>query len=97
MKNTGRSLGQQPPLSSYRSSIRPYPEKLPPVEYEPGERVLKVRINGQVHLKGRTVFVSECLAGEYVGICPARQKGILDIIFINKTVRQVDLRQLSEV
>jgi transposase InsO family protein len=90
-----QALGQQPPLSRYRSSARSYPEILPPVAYEPGERVLKVRANGQIHLKGRAVFVSEGLAGERVAIRPAIQEDILDVIFINKTVRQVDLRQLS--
>jgi transposase InsO family protein len=89
-----QALGQQPPLSRYRSSTRSYPEKLPPVEYEPGEQVLKVRINGQIHIKGRAVFVSEGLAGEHVAVRPATQDGVLDIVFINKTVRQVDLRSL---
>jgi transposase InsO family protein len=87
-----QALGQKPPLSRYRSSTRPYPETLLPVEYEPGERVLKVRINGQIHLKGRAVFVSEGLAGEHVALRPAKQEGVLDIIFINQTVRQIDLR-----
>jgi transposase InsO family protein len=72
-----------------------YPETLPPVEYEPGERVLKVRSKGQIHLKGRAVFISEGLAGEYVAVRPANQDGFLDIIFINKTVRQIETRSLS--
>lgn len=87
-----QALGQKPPLSRYRSSPRPYPEKLLEVEYEPGERILKVRAKGQIHLNGRAVFVSEGLAGERVAIRPAKEDGVLDIVFINKTVRQIDLR-----
>jgi transposase InsO family protein len=90
-----QALGQQPPLSRYCSSTRSYPEKLPPVEYEPGEQVLKVRINGQIQIKGRAVFVSEGLAGERVAVRAAKHDGILDIVFINKTVRRVDLKSLS--
>ncbi|SFD89346.1 putative transposase, partial [Pseudomonas citronellolis] len=88
-----QALGQKPPLTRYRSSPRPYPEKLLEVEYEPGERVLTVHTKGQIRLDGRMVFVSEGLAGERVAIRPAKEDGVLDIIFINKTVRQVDLRQ----
>lgn len=87
-----QALGQKPPLSRYQSSPRAYPEKLLEVEYEPGERVLKVHSKGQIRLEGRMVFVSEGLAGERVAIRPSKEDGVLDIIFINKTVRQVDLR-----
>jgi len=88
-----QALDQKPPLSRYRSSPRPYPETLPEVQYEPSEHVLKVRSNGQVHLKGRTVFVSEGLIGQRVAIRHSNEDGVLDIIFINKTVRQIDLRR----
>lgn len=85
-------LGQKPPLSRYQSSPRAYPEKLLEVEYEPGERVMKVRTKGQIRVNGRLVFVSEGLAGERVAIRPAKEDGVIDIVFINKTVRQVDFR-----
>lgn len=87
-----QALDQKPPLSRYQCSPRAYPETLLEVEYEPGERVLKVRAKGQIHLDGRVVFVSEGLAGERVVIRPAKKDGVLDIVFINKKVRQVDLR-----
>lgn len=88
-----QALGQKTPLSRYQVSTRPYPESLQPVQYEPGERVLKVRTKGQVILDGQIVFVGEGLAGEKVAIRPAQEDGVFDIIFINKTIRQVDIRQ----
>ncbi|WP_141099327.1 integrase core domain-containing protein, partial [Pseudomonas nitroreducens] len=87
-----QALGQKPPLSRYQSSPRAYPEKLLEVEYEPGERVMKVRTKGQIRVNGRLVFVSEGLAGERVAIRPAKEDGVINIVFINKTVRQVDFR-----
>ncbi len=88
-----QALGQKPPLSRYRPSPRAYPDQLPAVEYDSGERVLKVRTKGQIHLNGHVVFVGEGLAGEHVVIRPALEADMLDIIFINKRIRQVSLRQ----
>lgn len=87
-----QALGQKPPLSRYQSSPRTYPEKLLEVEYEQGERIMKVRTKGQIRVNGRLVFVSEGLTGERVAIRPAKEDGVIDIVFINKTVRQVDFR-----
>ncbi|MFJ3054271.1 IS481 family transposase [Pseudomonas nitroreducens] len=87
-----QALGQRPPLSRYQGSSRAYPETLLAVEYEPEERVLKVHTKGQIRLNGRMVFVGEGLAGEHVAIRPGKEDGVLDIVFINKTVRQIDLR-----
>ena len=89
-----QALGQKPPLSRYQPSTRAYPEKLPETEYDEGERVLKVRTKGQIQLNGREVFVGEGLAGEYVAIRQSADD-TLDIIFINKRVRQINLRLLE--
>lgn len=86
------ALGQQPPLSRYRPSLRSYPERLPEVVYEPGDRVLKVSRTGQIGFNGRSVFVGEGLYGEHVAVRPSQVEGVLDVIFIDKTVRQIDER-----
>lgn len=87
------ALGQQPPLSRYRPSLRSYPEHLPEIDYDPGDRVLKVGRIGQVRFNGRSLFVGGGLAGERVAIRPTATDGVFDVVFIRKTVRQIDLRQ----
>lgn len=86
------ALGQHPPLSRYRPSTRTYPEQLPPILYDEGDRVLKVRINGQITLQGRQVFVGEGLAGHPVAVRPTATDGLWDIVFLHRTIRQVDFR-----
>ncbi|MDT4839955.1 IS481 family transposase ISEc19 [compost metagenome] len=86
-----QALGQKPPLTRYSPSTRSYPEQLPKVEYDEHARVLKVRAKGQIQLNGKAIFVGEGLAGEYVEIQQSPDD-MLDIIFINKRIRQVSLR-----
>ena len=86
------ALGQLPPISRYQPSLRSYPEELPEIEYEPGDRVLRVRGTGQVYFEGRNRFVGGGLLGERVAIRPSGVDGVYDVIFIYKTIRQIDLR-----
>lgn len=71
--NTERSheaLGRQTPASHYQASARAYPAKLPPVEYEDGVTVRKVRHNGEFKWRGRLLYLSEVLAKEPVSLTP---------------------------
>lgn len=62
------ALGQVTPASLYSPSPRPYPLRLPPVEYPDGMRVRRVRHDGYIRWRSRMLFVSETLAGEPVGL-----------------------------
>ena len=53
----------------------------------------QVRRTGQVSFKGLNVFVSGGLYGERVAIRPTAEDGVYDVVFIRKTLRQIDLRQ----
>jgi transposase InsO family protein len=87
------ALSQRPPIDRYQPSQRSYPEQLPVIEYESGDHVVKVRQTGQVYFKGITVFVSGGLYGEKVAIRPTAEDGVYDVVFIHKTLRQIDMRQ----
>ena len=54
----------------YQRSPRPYPAKLPPIEYAPGTVVRQVRHNGKIRWRGHLVSLSEVLAQEPVGFTP---------------------------
>ena len=62
------ALGQKIPASYYQPSLRPYPAKMPKVEYHGDVIVRQVRHNGQIRWKGELVYISEALAGEPVAL-----------------------------
>ena len=62
------ALGRRTPGSVYRSSPRPYPDKLPPVQYGPGITVRRVRYNGEIKWYGNLIYVAQILAQEPLGL-----------------------------
>src|SRR5499427_1117575 len=64
------SLGRRTPGSIHCSSPRPYPAKLPEVQYESGVTVRRVRHNGEIKWRGYLLYLSEVLAKEPVGLKP---------------------------
>lgn len=62
------ALGQQPPAHRYHSSSRSYPSRVGSPEYEVGMTVRQVRTNGEIKWKGDTIYLSEALRSEPVGL-----------------------------
>ena len=62
------SLGQIPPAELYESSPRPYPSRLDPWEYPGHFEVRRVRRTGEIQWRGRSLFVSEALQKERLGL-----------------------------
>jgi transposase InsO family protein len=64
------ALGQVPPATCYTVSPRPYPERLPPVEYDDDMIVRRVRGAGQIKWRGHDVGVSCALTNQPIGLKP---------------------------
>ena len=64
------ALGRKTPGSVYRASPRPYPVKLPPLEYGSEITVRQVRHNGEIKWRGERIYISEVLAKEPIGLKP---------------------------
>lgn len=62
------TLGQKRPGTLYTPSPRPYPEKLPPLEYDGHLEVRKVDDRGTIKWKNEKLFLSHTLNGELVGL-----------------------------
>lgn len=62
------ALGQRPPASVYQASPRPFPERLPELAYQTACVVRRALPNGEIRWRGRRVYISQCLAGECVGL-----------------------------
>jgi putative transposase len=58
------------PADLYSPSPRPYPKRLPTIEYPSGFEVRKVRSSGDVLWQGQWFFLSEALVGEPIAFEP---------------------------
>jgi putative transposase len=65
------ALGQQPPGEHYRASPRQLPTAVPEPWYDADHAVRRVRPTGEIKWGGASVFISQALAGEPVGIAEA--------------------------
>ena len=64
------ALGRQTPASVHQPSPRPYPERLPEVEYPSGVTVRRVRRTGEFKWRGQLIYLSTVLAKEPIGLVP---------------------------
>lgn len=86
------ALGQRPPVTRYTVSARLFPAQLPPVEYDPGDDVRRVRGSGQIQFKGKQFYIGEGLIGELVAVRPSDLDGEFNVLFCDRRVRRLDLR-----
>jgi len=62
------ALAMQTPSQHYQSSPRPFPERLPEVEYTPDHKLRRVRSNGEIRWQDKKRYLSESLVGQWVGL-----------------------------
>ncbi len=62
------ALGQTPPAMHYQPATRLYSGRLRAPEYAAGWQLRRVRHSGEIKWQGRTLYISESLAGEPVGL-----------------------------
>ena len=74
------ALGQIPPAAFYTPSPRPYPRRLPELEYPLPFELRLMDHGGHFKLLGRAIFVSEVLAREVVGLVQSAD-GIWEVYF----------------
>jgi putative transposase len=61
-------LGQQTPASQYRHSPRPYPERLPPLEYPAHYIVKKITTGGTFRFQTRLLYLSNAMVDQHIGL-----------------------------
>jgi putative transposase len=62
------ALGQTPPAEHYHRSPRAMPNRIPEPWYDADHQVRRVRPDGAIKWAGQSIFISEALAGEPIGI-----------------------------
>jgi transposase InsO family protein len=61
-----RALAGKIPSELYTTSPRPYPRRLPQLEYPATAEIRRVRSSGEIRWQGQWFFLSDALIGEYV-------------------------------
>lgn len=89
------ALGYQVPATKYALSPRPFPEVLPPIEYDEEAVVRIVSRKGAIKYDRRALYLSEALGGLPVGLYPTRVDGVIQVKFCARTITTVDLRTLE--
>jgi putative transposase len=79
------------PASRYATSPRPYPRRLPPVEYPGHFEVCRVYAHGDIRWRRHRVFISQSLAHEDIGLEEV-DDGIWDVCFASTRVARLDQR-----
>lgn len=90
-KRPHEGIGMACPIQRYKPSLKPYPNKLPTIEYRPEDLLRKVRMCGQISYHGKDYFVGEHLCGETVAL---RQTGNKrwDIYYCNARVASFSIK-----
>ncbi len=86
------SLDQQTPASQYHASPRPYPERLPEIEYPAYYETRQVRNNGLINLCNKRVYISNLLHNEIIGL-EEIEDGIWGIYFGPIKLGEINERQ----
>lgn len=89
------SLGMKPPSSRYKVSCRALPSKLPPIEYQAGDKVRKVSDIGMIGFGGRSWRIGKAFCGYPVGIRPAEKEGCFGVYFCHRRIKEINLRSLK--
>jgi len=87
------ALGQQPPVTRYRPSPRPFPDPLPPLVYPATDQVRQVDVAGKISFRNRSWRVGRAFRGYPVGLRPdPSQDGVWLVFFADYHVSNLDFR-----
>lgn len=86
------ALGQRSPSEFYQSSSRPYPKRLPQPEYPGHYEVRYVHPGGWIKWQGTSLFLSEALGGEKVGL-EEYDDGLWAVYFSTQRLARFDERE----
>jgi transposase InsO family protein len=87
------ALDMATPAHRYRPSPRSFPEKLPPIEYAPGDQVRKVDSSGFISFKNRRWRMSKALRGEPIAFRPTGEDGVLSVHYCAHRIGTLNLHE----
>ena len=88
-----QALDMEVPVRRYRPSNRPYPQRLPPVEYGPDDIVRKVSAKGIISVANKSFRVGKAFDGFPVALRarPSSQSHTYGVYYCNHHIRTIKL------
>jgi len=86
------TLGQRRPATLYAPSPRPFPERLPPIEYPGHYETRKVDHTGMIRWKDERIFISHTLEGETIAF-EEIDEGIWSVYYSTLLLARFDARE----
>jgi len=86
------ALNQQPPITRYRPSERPFPEPLPPIVYEPGDIIRQVDAGGRIYFHNRKFRIGKAFRRNPVALRPGEIDGVFQVFFCTHKVAEISLQ-----
>lgn len=85
------ALDMKVPATRYQLSQRPFPEKLPEIEYGPSDEVRRVQDGGIIHFQNREFRVGKGFKGQRVAIRPTEDDGRFEVFFCHQNIALINL------
>ncbi len=91
-KRPHEALEMGVPGEHYRPSARPFPSKLPPIEYGPDDIIRKAQDKGLIAFRGRSFRISKAFRGQPVALRPDPDNdGKYHVYFCRQKIATIDL------
>ena len=90
------ALGMAVPASRYRESPRSFPERIPAIEYGPGDVVRKVYETGRISFHNRFFRLGKAFRGEAVALRPTVTDGLWEVYFGQHRIARINLREPAD-
>lgn len=88
-----QALHQAVPAEVYHPSLRPFPESLPPIWYQPDDIVRMVDEKGKISFRHQSYRISKAFRHHPVALRPTELDDILDVYYCSFRVAQINLRE----
>lgn len=85
------AINLKTPSDLYTPSIRHYPEKIYPFEYNQTDLKRKVQAKGEISFKSKEIKVGKAFVGEYVALRETQKSNIYEVYFYNQLIRIITL------
>lgn len=87
-----QALDLETPAARYRMSNRAYPEKIPEIEYWPGDAIRRVNNDGIFRYQKRAWRIGKAFAGHPIAVRATATEARRDVFFCSQRVGIIDLR-----
>jgi transposase InsO family protein len=92
-----QAIDMATPSERYRPSKRPFPERLPAIEYGADDLVRKADQDGDISFKNRRIRLGKPFRGECIALRPTPTDGLFSIYFCIHQIGAIDLRRSGRV